>query len=112
MKVTIANQEWVVEKVPPHDPSLFVGNSESLGAAWLGHMRICIASDLKGDRAKRTIRHELCHAYIYATQANRPETWDEEAICEFMAVYGPEITSVARKVFEALFLVDINLVDC
>lgn len=111
MKIVIANQEWVVDKVPPHDPSLFVDGGEVLGSTWLAHLRICIAGDLKADRAKRTIKHELCHAYIYSTQANRPDTWDEEAICEFFGIYSDEINKQANEIYKALFLVDVNLVE-
>ena len=110
MKIKIADQLWDVEKVPAHDPALMVDGSECFGTTWIGHLRICINGSLEGDRARRTIRHELAHAYIWATQAVRPESWDEESLCDFVAIYGPQISRMADKVFEALFTVDVDLV--
>ena len=110
MKIKIVDLVWDVEKVPAHDPALMVDGSECFGTTWIGHLKICVNAGLVGDRARRTILHELCHAYIWSTQAIRPETWDEEAVCDFMAIYGPQMAKVADKVFEALYLVDVDLV--
>ena len=109
MNVSIGNQSWVVEKVPAHDPTLMVDGTECFGTTWIGHLRICVSAELKEDAARRTLRHELCHAFIWSTQAVRPESWAEEALCDFMAMYGPQITRAADKLFEALYVVDLDM---
>lgn len=108
MKIDIEGQSWSIEKKQSHSPSLMVDGAECCGTTWLGHLKIYIDAALTGDRAMRTIRHELCHAYIWSTQAVRPEAWDEEALCDFMAIYGPQISKAADAVFEALFKVDLD----
>lgn len=103
MLIKILDQEWIVEKVEPHSPELFVDNKWCLGTEWPARQRINISSELSSDRALRTITHELCHAYLDATQANRPESWDEEAICDLMAIYGALIVAEAKRVYQELF---------
>lgn len=111
MKIVIAHQTWEVEKVSGHDPKLYVNGEECTGTAWLAHFKIYISADLKGDRALRTIRHEVCHAFIFSTQAVRPESWSEEDLCDFMSIYCQDITKYSQEIYNALFLVDRNLMD-
>lgn len=103
MHILIAGQKWDVLKVSGHDPGLYADAKTCLGTAWPGHLRIYISAELEGDSALRTIKHELVHAYIYSTQAIRPETWDEEDVCEFLSIYGDEIIQQANLVYTKFF---------
>lgn len=103
MKIKIGNLEWTVLRAAAHEPVLVVDGLECTGTTWLGKAEIYIDETLQGSRAMRTLVHELCHAYIFSTQAIRPETWDEEAICDFVAVYALEITKLASEVFNVLY---------
>jgi len=45
--------------------------------------------------------HEITHAYIYETQIVKG-VYDEEAVCELMAMYGPQIVTTARRITNSL----------
>lgn len=111
MNIKIGSLDWTILKAKSHDPVLMVDGVECTGTTWLGRAEIYIDDALEGSRALRTIAHELCHAYIFSTQAIRPETWDEESMCDFIAEYGKEISTVAFNVYQTLFVVDLNLED-
>lgn len=104
MTIELMHQIWTIEKVPSNSPDLFVGNEFVRGACWCGHQRIVLSQDLTCSQATRVITHELTHAYLYAYQVHVNETFTEEELCEFVAIYGMEITVEAHKVWLELFV--------
>ena len=103
MTIEIAGQQWLVEKVESHHPGLFVEGTARRGACWCGSAEIYISNESKGDQAVRVVMHELTHAYIYSTQAIRPESWNEEDICEMFAIYALEMCEMCQAVCRDLF---------
>lgn len=103
LKIFILDQEWTIEKVPPHDSNLYVSNEVCTGTMWAAKQAMYISGELSSERAWRTILHELCHAYIAATQAVVPEEWSEEAVCELIAIYGYEMVEKARSIHESFY---------
>lgn len=101
-EVKIAGQLWTIETVNSHDASLMANGESCFGTAWPAKMKIFISNELSGDRLKRTIKHELTHAYINATQCSRNETFSEEELCDFIAIYGEAICDDTERVFETL----------
>ena len=73
------------------------------GTCWYELRKIYLSKDLNTSTAKRTIRHELVHAFIYTTQANRPKEWNEEAICDFFGIYGKQISDLGEQIYNALY---------
>lgn len=47
------------------------------------------------------IIHEVTHAYVYETQVVKG-LWNEESVCEFMAMYGPEIIKISKRILNSL----------
>lgn len=103
MRIEIAGQQWIVEKVDSHHPGLFVGDVARRGAAWCGQAEIYISNELKGDQVARVVMHELAHAYIYSTQAIQPESWTEEDVCELFGIYAWEMSALCQVVCQELF---------
>lgn len=103
IKFCILDQMWSIEKVPSHDSNLYINNNVCCGSAWPAKLAIYISDELSPERAWRTILHELCHAYIAATQAAVPENWSEEDLCEFMSIYALELTGTATKLHRDLY---------
>lgn len=99
MNITIAGQTWEVFTADAHDPELIADGRTCVGTTWCGHFKIFLSNELRGSRLLRTIRHELTHAFIYSTQCEIPETFNEEQICEFVAIYGEEIVAKSADIF-------------
>ena len=99
----ILDQEWTIEKVKSHDANLYVNNEVCTGTMWAAKQAIYISDELSPERAWRTIMHELCHAYISATQAIVPEEWAEEAVCELIAIYAYEMVEKAQSIHKCLY---------
>lgn len=97
-KITIAGQEWEVFTADAHDPELIADGRACTGTTWCGHFKIYLSNELSGSRLLRTIKHELTHATIYSTQCEVPENFNEEQICEFVAIYGDVIADLAQKI--------------
>lgn len=106
MEVTINGRRWVVCKTDSHNPGLLVDGDLCRGACWCGDLTVFLSNELTRATAGRTIRHELAHAWIYATQAAIPETWSEEDVCELIAIYAQDIAEVAQYVLEVLWPVE------
>lgn len=103
MVIEIAGQQWQVLKVESHDPGLFVDGTARQGACWFGKSVIYLADELSGDHVARTVMHELTHAYIYATQAAIPESWDEESVCDLFAIYAESMCMHCQAICKELF---------
>lgn len=103
MLIEIAGQQWSVTKVDAHHPGLMVDGTARRGACWCGKAEIYISNEVTGDQVPRVIMHELTHAYIYSTQAVQPESWNEEDVCELIAIYAWEMSVLGRQICEELF---------
>ena len=47
------------------------------------------------------ITHEVTHAYIYETQVVKG-VYDEESVCELMAMYGAQIVSTSKRILNKI----------
>ena len=101
-EIHIAGQRWTVRLVNSHDPNLIINGDVCLGTAWPAKMEIYISNELTGDRALRTIRHELAHAFLNATQCFHNETFTEEEVCDFVAIWAKDIVPVSLLIASAL----------
>lgn len=105
MKIDIAGLEWEIAFADAHSPELLVDGSPRRGATWCGHQKIFISNELSTACAPKVIRHELVHAYIWSTQINLLESFDEEYVCDFLAIYGPQILEASEQIFKTLYFV-------
>ena len=97
--LTIVDQEWKIYTADAHDPELIADGRACTGTTWCGHFKIFLSNELRGSRLLRTIRHEITHAFIYSSQCEVPETFNEEQICEFVAIYGDKIIEISDEIF-------------
>lgn len=97
--IPIAGQLWTVYAADSHDAELFVNGGACFGTTWSGSYSIYISNELSGTRARRTITHEVTHAYLYSTQCNMPESYSEEQLCDFIAIYCDEIRIVSEFLY-------------
>ncbi len=104
MKIKINDLDWSVERVDANDSRLYVNGQTCVGATWYTDQTIYISKSLTKASSIVTVRHELVHAFIYSTQVNTPGKYTEEDVCEFVARYGRQITEMADKVIEELYV--------
>ena len=103
MKINLEGLTWQVELADAHSPELMVNNEPCRGTTWCGHQRIYISNELPLDCALRVIRHEVTHAYIWSTQISLPKAYDEEYICDFIAMWAPQILAASVTIYAALY---------
>lgn len=100
---SIANQEWVIRVVDSHDARMIVDGDVCRGCTWVGQNEICMSNELTDRTFKRVLLHELVHAYLSATQMDIPDTFNEEQLCEFFAIYSAEILDLANTIEQRFF---------
>ena len=103
MKINLEGLMWQVELADAHSPELIADGGPCRGTTWCGHQRIYISNELTPDCAVRVIRHEVTHAYIWSTQMSLPKTFDEEYICDFVAMWAPQILAASKRIFNTLY---------
>lgn len=63
-------------------------------------MEILIANTLSVEQKRRTLRHELTHAFVFAYGfLYVSEKMKIESVCEFIGAYGGEIERIVQKVY-------------
>lgn len=65
------------------------------------HGIITIWADLPEDRKRRTLVHELTHAflYVYWESYTVKDMYDNEDVCCFMETFGEEILKIVNEYF-------------
>lgn len=103
MLANVAHTVWEVHKVSAHHPGLYVNDTARAGATWPMTQKIYLSDELSGDQVYRVILHELSHAWLHATQVSQQESWNEEELCDMIAIYGPDIVHLATAVHKQLY---------
>lgn len=106
VEIQIVNQVWSFQSVDSHDSRLMVDGKPCLGTTWPVQQAMYISNELNPGRAARTIRHEMTHAFLAATQLSEPSKYSEEDLCELVAIYGPAIMQASDHVFRRLLCED------
>lgn len=58
--------------------------------------------NLPDDLMRRTIIHELTHAYFWSYGLTQIETIGEENVCDFIETHGRAILDLADRVYEGI----------
>lgn len=103
MKISIEGLTWQVELVDAHSPELMVNNETCRGTTWCGHQCIYISNELTPECAIRVIRHEVTHAFIWSTQIHLPKAYDEEDICDFLAMWASQILATSDEIYATFY---------
>lgn len=101
--VNINGFVWDVDIVPSESEALTIDGRQCRGATWCGQQRIVLSAMLNQRTARRTITHELSHAFLWSTQVHCQDTYGEEELCDFVACYAAQISRYANDIYTALF---------
>ena len=58
------------------------------------------------DNLSRAIMHEITHAFIYETKFTQAETYLEEDLCDFVAIYTKPIMQATERAIKGLLKED------
>lgn len=96
----IGSLKWRIREVPTNDHSLIVNNVPCYGACHHSINMIFLDETLQLERKKQTLRHELAHAFIGSFLLELRETYTEEMLCEFVAIYSEGINKIVEEYFK------------
>jgi hypothetical protein len=101
----LKSRRWTIEIAPDRSENLILDGEPCLALIHLRTRKIYVNELLLSDKEELyyTIAHEITHAMIHAHVIDKKTFRDEEFICEFVAIYGAEIVSIAKDLTEILF---------
>lgn len=89
--LVLAGERWIISIVDSHDSNLVCEGNVCRGCTWFAKCTIYLSNELDERTLRRVLTHELTHAFLFATQIEKLETFNEEQVCELVAIWGPEI---------------------
>lgn len=101
MKVAIFGIDYSVEFVKDKK-ELLLNQRFCRGLTKYSEKRILLDNDLKGKDLERVIKHELSHIYLYETQISLKDTFTEEELCDFVAIYADHIMEAFIKIISKI----------
>jgi Zn-dependent peptidase ImmA (M78 family) len=101
MQVIINNIEWKIIELSNDDRRLLSAHGVCNGYCYPALSEIYIDQNLPLDRKRRALMHELTHAFLSVHNLSQQETYTEEELAEFVALYGREI----YQIMDAYFMV-------
>lgn len=101
-KIKIKDLEWQIILVPTTSSNLIVNGNACYGVCNHYEKKIYLDKELPDDQMRRTVVHELTHAFITSYFIERKEHYTEEDLCEFVAIYGEEISNLAKEILKKI----------
>lgn len=84
--------EYSIEFVDPDSKALHDdGTHTYIGITFHSTGHICINNNLTPGLTRRTVAHEIAHAYMYAHGFSDIKTFTDEDVCEVLTAYGEAI---------------------
>lgn len=102
MNIKIHNLKWRLNFIPNEAMKVFFdGITSPELCGFVNRKELCIFIDinLKDDLLKRTIIHELTHAYFWSFGLVNFESLTEEDFCNFMETHASNILELADKIY-------------
>lgn len=102
MKTTIQGIVWTVEYRDKDNEKLQLDGEPCFGVTNYEENKIYIRAGMQEEMERRTVVHELVHAYAFsrAVAFAARENEIEERVCEFVAAYQRQIAEDAEKIIK------------
>lgn len=108
-KFRLKDKMWKMLVVSTDSPKLIKDGEKCCGQIFFKKREIYIDEEMMEDKISfdETITHELTHAtcFSYAIDEESMRN-NEESLCEFMAVYGKQITRLSDSLLEYFYKCD------
>lgn len=95
MTITINNFNWTVSFVPSFD-------KEKFGTTRYLTQEIQVLDSLSREETRRTITHELIHAFMHSYGFSQIDGWDTEVVCDFISTYADSIVKMTDEIMIGL----------
>lgn len=95
--IRINKLDYKVFMVEPYNGSLLVDGTFRVGSCCKSTGEIYIQNKLEYEIMRRTIMHELTHAYVCAYGHDARKGYDEEDLCEFTANFSDSIVTTQTR---------------
>lgn len=95
MIVTINNFNWNVSFVKSFD-------KEKFGTTRYLTQEIQVLDSLSREETRRTLIHELTHAFINSYGFGQVDEWGTEVVCDFISTYADSIVKMTDEVIKGL----------
>ena len=107
MNIKINDYNWKIEVVDADDERLKIDNDEIFGLTNFKELKIFLVKEgMNKEVFKRTLRHELTHAYINSYGFIGYEM-NEEYICNFVETYAEKIVEDTNYIYNELYKEEI-----
>lgn len=103
--IQINKLKYNINLVDANNGNLLVDDTYRCGSCFPSGGEIYIHNDLSYEVVRRTIMHELTHAYIFAYGHAKREKYYAEDLCEFMSTFAGSIvydTDAVMKHYEII----------
>ena len=102
MTIRINGLLWTIEEVDTRSQELVINGNSCFGVCQYVNQRILIDNSIKDDKKYQTLKHELAHAFLYCYTLDKKDTFNEEELCEFVAMYSDAINDFAKEYMEVM----------
>lgn len=99
MKFNINDIEWEIIELDGLDTRLQNKGEYCAGVCVYDKKEIYLLNNIKLSHKRKVLIHELAHAHLYDCLLKNTGKFDEEEVCEFVAIYGTQIFGIADKYF-------------
>ena len=97
--VTINGIHWSVNGCAERADELEIDGDVVFGITKFASAEIYVQNEnMSEDIIYRTLKHELCHAYLYS-YGFIADSMDEEDICNFLECYGERLVRDAKRIY-------------
>ena len=103
MGISINGLQYViveVDNIESKDDTHVIGCTDYI------NQKILILKSLSKEQKKITLRHELCHAFLWAYGLGSLDTYSLEIVCDFLGIYSEQIVNISNEYFNRETTVD------
>jgi len=101
LKYKILGHTWTIKFVAKDDPKIDIeAYDKQCYGLCIGQRREIYIGEYGGDLVKRTLAHELTHAYVNDIMHVEDKRYDGEFIAEFVSNYAEQIVEDAKKILK------------
>lgn len=102
INIKVNNYNWCIELTDNIENLTNKEGNICKGTTSYKNKTIYLDYKISEETAKHVLIHELTHVYIYETQLELKSYYNEEDLCEFVAMYGERVIKKAKSILKAV----------
>ncbi|MFI3214404.1 MAG: hypothetical protein R3Y24_13840 [Eubacteriales bacterium] len=101
MKCNIFDSEYEILEEESPTLALMDSSGTRVGLCDYFDKKIWIKKDINEQEKKKTLLHELTHAFLYETQLSAKEKYSLEEVCECVGRFGMKMFEIVEEYFKS-----------